>query len=382
MGLMLAEPGFHTRCFVEWEEYPRASIIAAQRAGYFAPAPIWDDLTTFDAKPFAGAIDTLLAGYPCQPFSQAGKRLGADDPRHLWPHVARVIRELGDGLRWVFLENVAGHITLGAETVLRELWEMGWTPAAGAFSAAETGAPHERLRWFCVAHRDRENRFADGGKPDAGADGRDKPFGGCGNVADPGRAEWRAGAEAWHLGHGETTGRDQGASGAEQSSDGLAQPEAGEESGNGMVAEPERCGGNWHMADASQPGPQGQQRGQHHAGGWQVKDGHAGFPGRAGLFPPGPGDRDAWAKTLAISPYLAPATSINDCITWARSMAAAVAQPEQAAAQSALCRMADGLALRTRALRLLGNGVCPLAAANAWCALSAAHDLGAVDLEA
>jgi len=103
MGLMLAEPGFHTRCFVEWEEYPRATIIAAQRAGYFAPAPIWDDLTTFDAKPFAGAIDTLLAGYPCQPFSQAGKRLGADDPRHLWPHVARVIRELGDGLRWVFL---------------------------------------------------------------------------------------------------------------------------------------------------------------------------------------------------------------------------------------------------------------------------------------
>ena len=66
MGLMLAEPGFHTRCFVEWEEYPRATIIAAQRAGYFAPAPIWDDLRSFDAQPFRSAFDIILAGYPCQ----------------------------------------------------------------------------------------------------------------------------------------------------------------------------------------------------------------------------------------------------------------------------------------------------------------------------
>ncbi len=154
MGVGLSEPGFRTLCWVEIEEYPRSVLIAAQRAGYLAPAPIWDDLTTFDARPLAGAIDTLLAGYPCQPWSAAGKRLGADDPRHLWPHVARVARELGDGLRWIILENVAGHISLGAETVLRELWDMGFTPAAGAFSAAETGAPHERLRWFCVAYRE------------------------------------------------------------------------------------------------------------------------------------------------------------------------------------------------------------------------------------
>lgn len=285
MGLMLAEPGFHTRCFVEWEEYPRAVLTAAMRAGYFAPAPIWDDLTTFDAKPFAGAIDTLLAGYPCQPFSQAGKRLGADDPRHLWPHVARIIRELGDGLRWVFLENVAGHLTLGAETVLRELWEMGFTPAAGAFSAAETGAPHERLRWFCVAHRD---------------DTR----------------------------------------------------------------------------------PQGQQPEQHDAGRRKVSPGYAGLYGRAGLSPPGPGDRDAWANTIATAPYLAPATSLTDCLAWAARLAQAVEVEEQAAAEPALRRMADGMAIRTRALRLLGNGVCPLAAANAWRALAYAHGIWPVDLEA
>jgi site-specific DNA-cytosine methylase len=131
MGVMLAEPGFHTCAFVEWEEWPRTVLVAAQRAGYFAAAPIWDDLRSFDARPFRGAFDIVLAGYPCQPFSAAGKRGGADDPRHLWPEVARVISECGP--EWVFLENVSGHVTLGLETVLRELWRMGYTPAAGLF---------------------------------------------------------------------------------------------------------------------------------------------------------------------------------------------------------------------------------------------------------
>ena len=152
MGLMLAESGYHTRCFVEWEDWPRAVLIAAQRAGYFAPAPIWTDLRSFDARPFRGAFDAVLAGYPCQPFSAAGKRGGVDDPRHLWPDVARVIFELRP--EWVFLENVSGHVTLGLETVLRELWGLGYTPAAGLFSAAEVGAPHQRLRIFILAHTD------------------------------------------------------------------------------------------------------------------------------------------------------------------------------------------------------------------------------------
>jgi len=135
MGLMLTEPGYHTRCFVEWEDWPRAVLIAAQAARYFAPAPIWTDLRSFNARPFRGAFDIVLAGYPCQPFSAAGKRGGADDPRHLWPDVARVIGECRP--EWVFLENVAGHVTLGLETVLRELWGLGYTPATGLFSAAE-----------------------------------------------------------------------------------------------------------------------------------------------------------------------------------------------------------------------------------------------------
>ncbi len=387
MGLMLAEPGFHTRCFVEWEEYPRATIIAAQRAGYFTPAPIWDDLTTFDAKPFAGAIDTLLAGYPCQPFSQAGKRLGADDPRHLWPHVARIIRELGAGLRWVFLENVAGHITLGAETVLRELWEMGFTPAAGAFSAAETGAPHERLRWFCVAHRDSQNRGADGGEPNAGANWRNVASRRGGDLAQPASA-------------GFSQRRQPG------------QPEAGAESGNGMVAEPQRFGGNGRMADTSQPGPQrGEQPGSPHQWNRPAASGSTSERGSLPLFPPGPGDRETWAAVMAASPDRAPSFARRDVVAASVNLAATLSPDEaeaiepalrgiprgagmgevvsqapalvgQAQALTGLRNLADGMALRTRALRLLGNGVHPLAAANAWRALSATHGLWPVDLEA
>lgn len=165
------------------------------------------------------------------------------------------------------------------------------------------------------------------------------------------------------------------------------------------------------MADRDDTRPQGQQRGLHHAGGWQVKDGHAGFPGRAGLFPPGPGDRDTWAAVMASNPDRAPSFARRDVVAAAINLAATLSPNEaeaiepalrgiprgagmgevvsqapalvgQAQALTGLRNLADGLALRTRALRLLGNGVCPLAAANAWRALSATHGLWPVDLEA
>jgi DNA (cytosine-5)-methyltransferase 1 len=82
LGVMLSEPGYHTRAFVEWEDWPRTVLIAAQRAGYFASAPIWDDLRSFDARVFRGAFDIVIAGYPCQPFSAAGKPLARGRPRH------------------------------------------------------------------------------------------------------------------------------------------------------------------------------------------------------------------------------------------------------------------------------------------------------------
>jgi site-specific DNA-cytosine methylase len=339
MGLMLAEPGFHTRCFVEWEEHPRSTLIAAQRAGYLAPAPIWDDVTTFDGRPFRGAFDTVLAGYPCQPFSQAGQRRGEDDERHLWPDVARIIREVEP--EWVFLENVAGHITLGLETVLRELWGMGWTPAAGAFSAAETGAPHERLRVFIVAHRDCERG------------GRDTSAGASGAMAQS---------------------TSQGFS--QRGSTG--QPKADAQGRSGMVAEPERYSGARHMADASgagsqgreQPGPPDQRHGQ-------AAPRPTAESGGAPLFPPGPGDSAAWAEVLGGNPLVAPAISVGDvkraCDHFAQMVESGELAEKEVESDLRLCIY--GMAERSRILRLLGNGVTPITAALAWRTLSAAHGL-------
>lgn len=391
MGLMLAEPGFHTRCFVEWEPYPRDVLIAGQRAGYFAPAPIWDDLRTFDARPWAGHIDTVLAGYPCQPFSAAGQRKGADDERHLWPEVARVIRECAP--EWVFLENVAGHVSLGLETVLRELWDMGFTPAAGLFSAGETGAAHERLRIFIVAHRPRQRER----EPDAfvGAvawqDSRGGP-GGCGRgfhgeLADPGHAKRRSEDAGRHQCDGNDPGRAQGDGRTGECGDpvghtpGLGRregrPEPELRSGRDAAAS---TGGT--MADASGTRPKGREQ-PGSPDEWHGEAAH-GSPAERGcprVHAPGPGDAAAWASVLADAPDLAPAVSLGDCKRLADNLAALVAEGrmEEAAAESRVRRVVDGLASRSRALRLLGNGVMPLQAALAWVTLAGAHGLEPIE---
>ncbi|MFN3314831.1 MAG: DNA cytosine methyltransferase [Hyphomonas sp.] len=115
-------------------------------------AVVWDDVGTFDGRPWCGAVDIVTAGYPCQPFSVAGKRRGADDPRHLWPHVARIIGEVEPP--FVFLENVAHHLRLGFPEVASGLVGMGYKLAAGLFTAAEVGAPHKRERLFILAVRE------------------------------------------------------------------------------------------------------------------------------------------------------------------------------------------------------------------------------------
>ena len=402
LGLMLAEPDFHTRCFVEWEEYPRQAIIAGQRAGYFAPAPIWDDLRTFDARPWAGRIDTLLAGYPCQPFSAAGKRLGEDDERHLWPEVARCARELGPGLEWIFLENVAGHVSLGLETVLRELWDMGFTPAAGLFSAGETGAAHERLRIFIVAHARRSERRED---PIAGrVIDRDD----AGREESPGRPAKSGHSRGGELGHAQGLGRREGrpepelwrgrdaaagAGGAMADADGRNTGAEREQRGREQRFQPpgRHAGGTGDavrgelgdaMADASGPRlewrEQPESLGERHG---TVAHGPAAQCGRPRVHPPGPADMAGWGEVLRHAPHLAPAVSLRDVKRAADHFAQMVARGElaEAAAESIVCRMADGLAARSRALRLLGNGVMPLQAALAWVTLAGAHGLEPIE---
>lgn len=152
LGLHVAEPEYKTVCFVEREAFPAAALVARMADKALDQAPIWDDLTNFDGQAWRGKVSVVTGGYPCQPFSQAGRRLGDKDPRHLWPHVKRIVREIGP--EWCFFENVEGHLTLGANTVINDLQRMGYSVKAGLFSALECGASHIRRRLFIMAHAD------------------------------------------------------------------------------------------------------------------------------------------------------------------------------------------------------------------------------------
>lgn len=140
-----------TVCYVEREAYAAALLVARMEAQALDQAPIWDDVKTFDGTAWAGDMDILIGGYPCQPFSVAGKQLGTEDPRHLWPYIAEVIRQAKPKL--CFFENVRGHLRLGFEQVHDELRSMGYSVRAGLFTAEEVGASHERCRLFILAYR-------------------------------------------------------------------------------------------------------------------------------------------------------------------------------------------------------------------------------------
>ena len=152
LGLAIAIPGYRAVGHVERETFAAATLVARMEDASLDQAVVWDDVGTFDGRPWRGAVDIVTAGYPCQPFSVAGKRRGADDPRHLWPHVARIIGEIEPP--FVFLENVAHHLRLGFPEVASGLVGMGYKLAAGLFTAAEVGAPHKRERLFILAIRE------------------------------------------------------------------------------------------------------------------------------------------------------------------------------------------------------------------------------------
>ena len=128
--------------FVEFDDAP-SKILNRHWPG----VPNHGDVTKVDWSALP-PVDILTGGYPCQPFSAAGRRKGTDDERHLWPYVRDAIRVLRP--RIVFLENVAGHRSLGFDQVLGDLAEDGadvwWT----SLRASDIGAPHHRERLFIL----------------------------------------------------------------------------------------------------------------------------------------------------------------------------------------------------------------------------------------
>jgi DNA (cytosine-5)-methyltransferase 1 len=150
LGVRLAVPGACVVGYVERDAYAAAVLLARMESEELDPAPVWcGDLADLDASLFAG-VDLVTAGFPCQPFSVAGKRRGEADERWIWPDIARLLRAVRPGL--VFLENVPGVIPAGIGLVLGDLAEMGLDAEWLMLRASDVGAPHRRERWFCLAH--------------------------------------------------------------------------------------------------------------------------------------------------------------------------------------------------------------------------------------
>ncbi|MBL4544179.1 MAG: DNA cytosine methyltransferase [Rhodobacteraceae bacterium] len=354
LGLTIAIPGYRAVGHVERETFAAAILVARMEDASMDQAVVWDDVGTFDGRPWRGAVDIVTAGYPCQPFSVAGRRRGADDPRHLWPHVARIIGEVEPA--FVFLENVAHHLRLGFPEVASGLVGMGYRLAAGLFTAAEVGAPHKRERLFILAIREGDEladparllwhplewREPDGTaaaladsprqcqrEPADEADAlagsrpaRHEPHDDSRDVAD---AADRQFPQPWRR-----TARREG-SGPHGAGLAYADGERRLQAERGQSQDCRSDPRQPHVDDADGARPQG----------WGDELGeHA---GKRAPWPPGPGDADGWRAFLRHAPDLEPAVR----------------------------RGADGLAHRVDRLRLCGNGVVPLVAAHALRTLAA-----------
>jgi len=139
-----------TVAYVEVEAFAVANLVSKMETGKLDAVPVWTDIKTFDGRPFCGRVHGIIGGYPCQPFSVAGKRQGTADPRHLWPFIAGIIKAVRP--IWCFFENVPGHLSIGFTEVYRGLRDMDYSVEAGLFTAAECGAPHRRQRLFILAY--------------------------------------------------------------------------------------------------------------------------------------------------------------------------------------------------------------------------------------
>ena len=195
-GLDLAaeSAGLQTVGQCEWADYPTKIL-----EKHWPDVPKWRDIRTLTGDSFYGktglrTVDVISGGFPCQPFSQAGKRMGQDDDRYLWPEMLRVIREICPV--WVIGENVPGIINLALDTVLSDLESESYEAQPFIIPACGVDAPHRRDRVCILAHavnggramrrhRELQNAGTDGEKGSdnrgrttaaiAGERGQDKP---------------------------------------------------------------------------------------------------------------------------------------------------------------------------------------------------------------
>jgi len=141
--------GWRTVCAVEWEPYAACVLVARQNDGLLPPFPIWDNVQTFDGKPWRGIVDVVSGGFPCTDISAAGKGAGIDgEASGMWREMARIIYEVRP--KFVFVENSPMLTSRGLGRVLGDLASMGFDARWGVLGAADVGANHQRDRIWIV----------------------------------------------------------------------------------------------------------------------------------------------------------------------------------------------------------------------------------------
>ncbi len=149
LGGMLC--GWQTVVACEIEEYPRALLLQRQLDGILPRFPVWDDIRTFDGRPWRGHVDIVTGGFPCQDISAAGKGAGlAGERSGLWKEMARVVSEIQP--QYVFVENSPMLTGRGLDVVLGDLATMGYDAKWAVLGAFDAGAPHRRQRIWIAAY--------------------------------------------------------------------------------------------------------------------------------------------------------------------------------------------------------------------------------------
>lgn len=188
MDLGLERAGFTIAYHAEVDPYCCKVL-----AKHWPDVPNLGDVTKIDWSELEN-VEVIVGGYPCQPFSNAGKRQGEKDPRHLWPYFWDAIRTIRP--KYALMENVRGHLTLGFGTVLRDLAAIGYDARWDCIPAAAVGAPHLRDRVFIVARPSRTEQRGylansnDPGSRDTLFTGWNAPWHGSAFMANTNRKGW------------------------------------------------------------------------------------------------------------------------------------------------------------------------------------------------
>ena len=247
---------------VERDSYAAAVLVARMEEQALDTAPIWDDIGTFDGGPWRGRVDIVSAGFPCQPFSAAGRGGGLDDDRWIWPDIARIVDAVRP--RIVFVENVPGLLKHGLDVVLGDLAGFGFDAEWASVAASDVGAPHRRTRLWLVAHTNseglervgrsavRHERDVNGrsGSAVADADGTrpERPDG-------TGPAQREPAGLSTELGDPERLGRQPRAGPSESEPSRIRGNGPSDTNGEAVAAfPPNRNPNDWHGYDGPQPG--------------------------------------------------------------------------------------------------------------------------------